>query len=250
MTAFTPPDKHVRPRKWWPWIVGFGTAWGLILALLAPITDPTPENYTLAVSVWFAGLYTLGLYATRRRWLPQFAGNPLRNAVILGAFNAAVIETEFLVFEKIFGAEGVAAHPNLLVDLIMTMPWYTLMVLTFVKVQHRWRFSAATVLFLGGVYELGGDGMVGAFMGVFWGNYQLFTLEYWLMMAIMFLWTFIPVYSSMVLPPAWLVATAAPPEQAVGAAWRAALKPMLWLIPFGVYLLAVMLIIVIVSGSG
>jgi hypothetical protein len=245
---YVQPNTHKRWSKAAPWLVGLGTAWGLFIAIFASISDPTPENFTLTASVWFAAIYTLALYITRRRWLPRFAIRPLRNAIILGIFNAAVIETEFLVFEKIFGAQGVAAHPNPFVDLVLTMPWYILMVITFVKVQHRWRFSAATVLFLGGVYELGGDGIVGALMGVFDGAFQLFTLEYWLMMALMMFWLFIPVYSPMVLPPAWLVSTMDTPEQPTGSAWRAALKPMLWLFPFTLYLLIVMLIIFAVSG--
>lgn len=253
MNTLAQPDTHLKTRKWWPklgpWLIGLGAAWGLIVAITAPITDPTPENFTIAVSVWVAGLYTLGLRITRRWWLLKLAGRPLRNAVILGAFNAAVIEAEFLLFEKVFGAEGVAAHPNLMVDLILTMPWYILMVFTFVQVLHRWRFSAATVLFLGGVYELGGDGIVGPLLeAIFGDSFRLFTLEYWLMMATMALWLFIPVYSSMVLPPTWLVATLDPPEQPAGSAWRAALKPMLWLIPFTFYLLVVLLVMFVVLG--
>lgn len=248
MTVLTQSHTDTKNRPWWPWLVGLGAAWGLLVSLLGAITDPTPENYTLAASVWWAGAYTLALRATQRWWLPLLSKHPLRNAALLGVFNAAVIETVFLFFEKIFGAEGVAAHPNLIVDLIMTLPWYILMVLTFVKLQQRWRFSAATVLFLGGVYEMGADGIVGSLMGFLWGEFQLLTLEYWLMMAGMFLWVFIPVYSSMVLPPAWLLATTDPPERPSGSAWGAALKPMLWLFPFTLYLLVIMLVIFALFG--
>jgi hypothetical protein len=221
-----------KEQKWrpqfGPWIVGLGTVWGLTVTIIASVVDPTPENFTLAASVWMAGLFTLGLRVTRRWWQPKLANHPLRNAVILGATIAAIIETEFLFFEKAFGAQGVAAHPNLIIDLILTMPWYILMVLTFVTVQHRWRFSAATVLFLGGVYELGADGIEAPLLEAISGDsLHLFTLEYWLMMAVMFLWVFISVYSSMVLPPAWLVATIELPGQPTGSAWRAALKPIL-----------------------
>jgi hypothetical protein len=240
----TQPVIHPKNNKWWSWIVGLGTVWGLVVAIIASISDPTPENFTLTASVWFAGLYTLGFYFTRHWWLPQLARRPLRNAVILGAFNAAVIEAEFLFFEKLFGAEGVAAHPDLLFDLILTMPWYILMVITFVKVQHRWRFSAATVLFLGGVYEMGADGIVGPLLEAIAGDsFSLFTLEYWLMMALMGLWLFIPVYSSMVLPPTWLVTNTDSPESPSGSAWKAALKPMFWLIPFTGYVIIAMIAI-------
>ena len=72
-----------------------------------------------------------------------------------------MIETLFLVVEKIFGAVGIAAHPNLLLDLIMTMPWYIGMTWIFVRVQKDERFSPAAVLLLGAIYELGADGIVG-----------------------------------------------------------------------------------------
>ncbi|MBC8505437.1 MAG: hypothetical protein ISR58_01210 [Anaerolineales bacterium] len=238
----TNQDINPRTPRWWKFLIRLGIAWGLLFTVILTASEPTPENWTLMFAIWGAGLYTLGLRITRKWWLPRLSKHPLRNAILLGAFNAAVIETEFLFFENVFGAQGIAAHPNLLVDLLMTMPWYTLMCLTFVKVQNRWRFSTATVLFLGGIYEVGGDGIVGSLMGVLFGNFQIFTLEYWTLLLLVFGWAFISVYSSMVLPPSWLIATTpAPTERPSGPAWRQALKPMLWLIPFAIYLLIFML---------
>jgi hypothetical protein len=46
----------------------------------------------------------------------------------LDPINAAVIETIFLGAEKVCSAEGVATHPNLLIDLLMTMTWYIAMI--------------------------------------------------------------------------------------------------------------------------
>lgn len=48
-------------------------------------------------------------------------------------------------------------------------------------------------------------------------------------------WLFIPVYSSMLLPSAWLIEVAPRPESPTSPAWRDALLPLLWLIPFLVY---------------
>lgn len=231
-------------------LIFLGAAWGLLVTLLAAFLDPTPENWTLAASIWTAGLYTVGLGLARRWWLPLLQKTPIRNAALLSIANAAVIETEFLLFQTWFGAEGVAAHPNLLLDLILTMPWYILMAVTFVRVQHRWRFSIPTVLLLGGVYELGADGIIGALFGGAFGQTQLFTLNYWGSMILFSFWAFLPVYSSLVLPPAWLIATteAAPTPDIPG--WQAALKPLLWLGPFGVYLLLIMLLSGVISEIG
>ncbi|MBI9042852.1 MAG: hypothetical protein JEZ06_00110 [Anaerolineaceae bacterium] len=224
-----------------------GTAWGLFVPVLGVVIEPTPENWTLICSIWTAGLYTAGLYITRKWWLSILSKHPLRNAAILGSFNAVVIETEFLVFEKVFGAVGVAAHPNLIIDLLMTMPWYILMCITFIRVQDRRRFSAPIVLLLGGLYEMGADGIIAPFFGLFSGDSQILTLEYWLMMGTMMFWAFIPVYSSMLLAPSWLIAQKPSSILNSSSAWRDAVKPLFFLIPFSIYLLLFMLLILILG---
>ncbi|MBN1202974.1 MAG: hypothetical protein JXJ20_14080 [Anaerolineae bacterium] len=230
------PAAKARPSPWPRRILIAGLTWAVFLLIIAPVSEPTPESWTLSVSVVLSGLYTLLLYATRRRWLPRLSRRPLRNAMLLGILNAAWIETLFLVVQVIFGAEDVAAHPNLLVDLLITMPWYIGMVILFVRVYHRRRFSPAVVLLLGGLYEVGADGIVG---GV--GNFA--NPAYPLLLFLVAFWEFIPVYSSMVLPPAWVVDTIPPPGLPLTPAWRDALRPLLWLIPFAVYLLIVLLVL-------
>jgi hypothetical protein len=251
-----------------PWlrrIVIAGLVWAMILCvLMGAQRGASPEDRTIALSIILSGGYTLLLYWTRSRWLPWLANRPLRKAIILGSLNAAVIETLFLVVEKIMGASGVAAHPNLAMDLLLTMPWYIGMVVIFVRVQHIRRFSPWIVLLLGGLYEIGADGMVG---GGFSG--EMFTPAFWLMLPTLYWWLFIPVYSSMVLPPAWIIKMADPSlmpahsderktrfqrvraaykrwitPQPSGPAWRDALRPLLWLIPFVCYLV----IFLIVAG--
>lgn len=162
---------------------------------------------------------------------------------MLGIFNAAVIETIFLAFEKITGAEGIAAHPNLLIDLLITMPWYVVMVISFARVQRRQHFAPAIVLLLGAVYELGADGIVSQIVGILFGESQLLNPGYWLELGLFGFWIFIPVYSSMVLAPAWLIEKSTPAPKPAIPAWRDALKPLLWLIPFTVYVFVVILIL-------
>jgi hypothetical protein len=219
------------------WLVRLGVPWAVLSLSVATIAEPTPENLTLFTAILFSGVYTLLLRVARPLWLPRFTRNPLRYAVWLGIFNAAAIEALFLLLERLFKAEGIAAHPNLIVDLLLTMPWYAPMVITFVRVQNRRRFSAPTVLLLGAVYELGADGIVAQLIGFPFGDSQLLDPVYWIMLLALIFWQFILVYSSMVLPPAWLVAFAERPEVQVEAAWRDALRPTLWLIPFALYLL-------------
>lgn len=231
------------PARWSRRLLRALIVWAALVLVLAVISEPTPENWTLTVSITLSGAYTLLLARTRRWWLDRLADRPLRNAMILGIVNAAVIETLFLVVERAFGAEGVAAHPNLLLDLLITMPWYTAMVIVFVRVQHRRRFTVPVVLLLGGVYELGADGLVG---GAFEGT--IFHPAAPLFLALFAYPTFIWVYSAMVLPPAWIVATTpAPDDPPATPAWRDALRPLVWLVPFALYLLALLVILGILS---
>lgn len=211
---------------------------GLLLTLMLIGEDSSREDKTTAIAILSSGLYTLVLARTRRWWLPRLSSHPLRSAMILGTVNAAVIEMLFLVVEKLMGAEGVSADPNLLLDLLITMPWYVGMVVIFVWVQHRRRFSPWTVLWLGGLYEVGGDGLVG---GILSGD--LFNpLTPLLIIGVMW-WVFIPVYSSMVLPPAWLIEMTPPIDPPPSPAWQDALRPLLWLIPFLIYVQVLLMIL-------
>jgi hypothetical protein len=238
-----------RPRQISQWVISLGVPWAILTLSLATLSEPTQENLTLFFAILGSGVYTLILRATRRFWLPRLAARPLRNAALAGIFNAVVIETLFLILEKLFGAEGIAAHPNLLLDLILTMPWYIMMVITFTQVQHRRRFSSATVLLLGAVYETGADGIVAQVIGIPFGDTQLFSPAYWVMLMGLIFWQFILVYSSMVLPTAWILDTVPRPAGEDGSPIRDALRPLLWLGPFTVYLFLLLIILGAITGG-
>lgn len=223
-------------------IIGF--IWAAIALISATIIEPTAENLTLFFSITVSGLYTAILYTTRRMWLPLLLKVPLRNAMLLGIANAAFIEAVFLLFEKICQAEGIAAHPNLFIDWIMTMPWYAMMVITFVRAHQRQRFSPWIVLILGGLYEMGADGVVAQIVALPFGDSQLLDPLYWLMLVTVYFWVFIIIYSSIVLPPALLISQTPHPEEPPGSSrLRDALRPLSWLIPFTIYLIILIMII-------
>ncbi len=218
-----------------------GSLWGGGILLFAVILEPTPENITLAVSILLSGVYTWILFLTRGIWLKGLSKTPVINAVLLGSINAIVIETLFLFVEKAFGASGVAAHPNLLIDLLMTMPWYIGMVWIFVRVQKKERFSWSGVLLLGAVYELGADGFVGGvILPAVMGN-PTNIIFFLVFTALAAFWQFIPVYSSMVLPASWILESM--PSNPEKPRWRQGLFPLLWLIPFTIYLIVFLLFI-------
>ncbi|KAA3642950.1 MAG: hypothetical protein DWQ07_20725 [Chloroflexi bacterium] len=232
----------------WQWlrraVLIAGISWGLFVLILAAIIEPTPHNNAMFLSIATSGAYTVVLWVTRPLWLPILGLMPRVSAVLLGILNAAIVETIFWFFEMLTGAEGIAAHPNLLIDLLITMPWYIPMVATFVWVQHRRRFSAGTVLLLGGLYELGGDGFVGPFISLFLdGNTQVINPVYWLLLGLIAFWQFILVYSSMLLPSAWLVNKLPPIPKPKLPAWVDAILPLLWLPLFMVYVFVLILIL-------
>jgi len=220
-----------------------GILWGLAFSFFVVLLEPSPENFTLAVSITLSGLYTGLLFLTKKFWLNGSSRKPVRTAILLGTFNAAVIETLFLLIEKAFGASGVAAHPNLLIDLLITMPWYIGMVWIFVKVQEKERFPFAAVLLLGAVYEMGADGIVGGvIMPAIMGT-PVNLIEFTVLALLAAFWQFIPVYSSIVLPPAWVLESSLPPAESGKKRWRRAFFPLVLLIPFSIYLVILMLIL-------
>lgn len=238
------PDQH--PSPWPRRVVIVGVAWALAALLFGTIKEPTPKGLAVIVAIPASGLYTLALYGTRRLWLPRLARRPVRNAILLGIFNAAVVETMFLVMEKITGAVGVAAHPNLIADLLITMPWYVPMIWTFVRVQNRRHFAAVTVLLLAGLYESGADGVLAMWLlPVVTGKMTPLNPVLLLLPTVMF-WGFIPVYSSFLLPPAWVLEAAHLPGEPAAPplphAWLDAMKPLFWLIPYAAIAVPLMML--------
>ena len=229
--------------RWLRWLLILGLVWAQLGLGFSLLSDRSPHNLTLVISIEASGLYTLLLFFMRRLWLPWLPRRPVAGATALGIFNAAVIEALFLAVQTALGAEGVAAHPNLFMDWLLTMPWYIGMVWIFVRVQHRERYAAAAVLLLGALYESGADGTVGGIIvPAILGNMPNLLTHSIFLFGLAF-WQFIPVYSSMVLPPAWVLSAGElAPAELGPARLLPALKPLVWLVPYTAYLLVVLVL--------
>ncbi len=232
-----------RPSAWLRWLLIVGLVWAHLGLGFSLFSDRSPHNLTLVISIEASGLYTLLLFFTRRLWLPRLQRRPVAGATALGICNAAVIEALFLAVQTALGAEGVAAHPNLFMDWLLTMPWYIGMVWIFVRVQRRERYPAAAVLLLGALYESGADGTVGGVVvPALLGSPPNLISHFVFLFGLAF-WQFIPVYSSLVLPPAWVLESEeADASQTLSPRFLPALKPLVWLVPYTVYLVGVLVV--------
>lgn len=237
----------MRCSRWLRWVVLAGIVWAQAGLAFSLARDQSPRNLTLVVSIEASGIYALALYLSRRAWAPRLArlgSRPEIGAVGVGIFNAALIEALFLGVQTALGASGVAAHPNLFMDWLITMPWYAGMVWLFVRAQRRERWSAAAVLLWGAAYETGADGIVGGLvMATVAGNGPGIA-QHLVFLAGLAFWPFIPVYGSLVLAPALVLAEAArhrvTPEVGRPARFPPGLAPFAWLALYSGYLFLVL----------
>jgi len=123
------------------------------------------NDRTVGVSALICGVTSLVFWQLRQ---------PLTNRVrtwrktrtkfiVLGGIGALWVEFVFWAFEKVFNASGVAASPNLLLDWLGTMPWYLMMTFLLWYVVTKYHYSLLELVLLGGVYELGVDGIFASF---------------------------------------------------------------------------------------
>ncbi|MCK4310701.1 MAG: hypothetical protein KAV80_04540 [Methanomicrobia archaeon] len=154
------------------------------------------NDRTVSVSTLFCGLSTFVFWCYRKKIasiIKRWNATPRTKFILIGSFGAAWGEFIFWFFEKIFGAVGVAAHPNFILNLIATMPWYILMIILLWRIETRYKYTFTELLLLGGIYELGADGFIGSFLG---GTLSLITIP----MILFVIPLFVVVYSFMILP--------------------------------------------------
>jgi len=191
-----------------------------------------PEARAVALGYFACGATTLVAWLGRRRLRrfgrPQAPGAG-RRFVLLGSLGAAWVEIVFWAAEKLTGATDVAASANLLADLLITMPWYVAMLAVLWAIQRRFRYHWTTVALLGGLYEMGADGVLGNL-----ANGVALTPAL-LAMLTLFYWVFVVVYAPIVLPPVWALRPGRGDARSEGGCLRAlaALAPLLPLVPYG-----------------
>lgn len=143
-------------------------AYAMVLIPVATYLERTPENLTqfAAVSTCVLTLFT-GLWQRDRiqRLWSRLRWSPGKKLLLAGGLGAAYVETEYEIWQHVTGANGVAASPSLIFDLMFTMPWYLLMTAFLTVSLRHARATLFQLLLLGGIYELMADGILGSILG-------------------------------------------------------------------------------------
>jgi hypothetical protein len=169
----------------------------IVFLLFAWVIGESSNDRTVAVSALVCGGSTFLFWSYKKRISIKSSLSPRVKFVLIGGLGAVWAEFVFWFFEKVFGASGVAASPVLALDLLVTMPWYIMMLFLLFKVETKYHYSYTEILLLGGLYELGADGIFGQVL-------EGLTLS-GLFLVVMVVPLFVIVYSIMVLPPSYLL---------------------------------------------
>lgn len=195
-----------------------------------------PGDRAVAIGFFASGCLTLLALRFRNRLVTAMNGmKPGKRFVIIGGIGAALVETFFWAGERATGAVGVAASPDLAIDLLITMPWYLLMMALLWKVVTRYRYTLGHLLLLGGIYDVGADGIVGGILG---GNLPPALL----ILLPLFLPLLIVVYSAIIVPAFLALRQELDgwPRTDEGSGWRKALYALLPLLGLTPYLVLVL----------
>ena len=209
------------------------------------------REFFTAIAVIISGCSTLIFWLFREKFknlINNWDITPKKKFIIIGSLCAIYIETIFWIVESIAGFEGLAAHPNLLIDLSLTMPWYVAMITLLWNVETKHKYSYLEVLILGGIYDFFADGIIGS---IFSGTFSPLTLILLVIIFPIFLMT----YSFIVLIPSFLVRNEIEIIQSesksvhVQNKWLYSLYPLLGLlIVVVVFFIAIILIVNIFFG--
>lgn len=159
------------------------------------------QEFLTAIAIIISGCSTVIFWLFRNKLkelVNKWDISPKAKFIIIGSLCAIYIETIFWVVENVAGFEGLAAHPNLLIDLLITMPWYVAMITLLWKVETKHKYSFLEILILGGIYDFFADGIIGS---IFSGAFSPLIL----VLLVILYPIFFVVYSFIVLIPSFLL---------------------------------------------
>ncbi|NIO19891.1 MAG: hypothetical protein GTN76_03915 [Candidatus Aenigmarchaeota archaeon] len=173
----------------------------LLISLAFWIFSGDMRTIFAGVGVLIAGFSTLLFWIFRKpvsAVVKMIRISPKKKFVLIGSLGAVWVEFEFWVLEKVFGV-SLAAHPDLFLDLLVTMPWYIIMVFLLWKVETKYSYSLFAIFIYGGIYDFFADGVLGTVMAVGFLPFET------ILLILVALPLFALCYSFMVLPPTYLL---------------------------------------------
>lgn len=200
----------------------------IVFLLSVWIVAGNNNDRTVGVSALVCGGSTFLFWNCRKTLSEKYVirWSPRKEFIFLGSLGAAWVEFVFWFLEKSFGASGVAASPNLVIDLLATMPWYVMMLFLLYRVETTYHYSYTEILLLGGIYELGADGI--------FGQIQELTMPS-ILLTVSVIPLFVIVYSFIVLPPTYFLRKEIAAVRTLSSEehryWYA-LLPLLGLVPY------------------
>ncbi|TXT61871.1 MAG: conserved membrane protein of unknown function [Promethearchaeota archaeon] len=189
--AFGADGRFQAIKNNWKLVIFLG--WTIITFLL--ILSGDAQSFFAGIGVLISALSTLIFWIFRTK-LP-FKGKEEKSTIrwkyiFLGSMGAFWVELEFWILEKLTGVR-LAADSNLIINMVVMMPWYVAMIATLWYVSNKYEYSYFEILLLGGIYDFCADGIIGS---LFSGQFSLGTL---LLLIIIFP-QFVLCYSFMVIP--------------------------------------------------
>lgn len=204
MAALVDSLSSLRRFLFGSWLSSIFGAWFVLLmlafaknAVVAKVNDRV-----MALGILTSGLSTFLFWAYRSGIKGIVAGwrlSPALRFVLIGGAGAAWAEFIFWAYQTAFRITGVAANASFGLDLVVTMPWYLLMLVLLWQVVTRQSYTYRELVLLGGVYDLCADGLLRQAIG---GSLTPAAAA----LDVVAMPMFVVAYSIMVLPPCVLLA--------------------------------------------
>lgn len=127
------------------------------------LLNGVPKDKAIAVGYFSAILYTfLFGFVLQKPLKKLFSGfSTIASFTIIGTIGSIFIETVIWAAQEILHTTGAAISPILFLDLIMTVPFYSLLSYLFSKQLSKSNFTWQAVAIAGGCYEIVADGVIG-----------------------------------------------------------------------------------------
>jgi hypothetical protein len=190
-------ESHKKNKKLkinWKYIVLI--IWTIITFIL--ILPGDPKSFFAGIGVSISGLSTFIFWLIRNKI--SFKKKNNKNYakwkyILIGSLGAFWVELEFWILEKLSGV-SLAADSNLLINMLIMMPWYIAMVASLWVVSNKYEYTFFEFLIFGAIYDFCADGIIGS---IFSGQ---FSFEILLLLIIIFP-EFLLCYSFIVIPPTY-----------------------------------------------